>query len=89
MRKPLRDIRLAEIALGEDFHEESAYHSQQAAEKALKALITAKNIRPPRTHDIDILIMILRRAGIEPHEKKNYQGRLACPRRKQYGWRRG
>lgn len=33
-----------------------AYHAQQAVEKALKGLLVAKDIRPPRTHDLDELI---------------------------------
>ena len=30
----------------------SCYHSQQCAEKSLKSFLVAKNINPPRTHDL-------------------------------------
>ncbi len=56
---------MAELALGEKFYEEAAFHAQQAAEKALKALISATGTRPPKTHDIDVLLEILQRAGVD------------------------
>jgi HEPN domain-containing protein len=36
----------------------SAWHSQQCAEKALKAFLVAHNIEPPRTHDLDELVKL-------------------------------
>jgi len=32
------------------------FHAQQAAEKALKAFLIAKQVTPPRTHSIEILL---------------------------------
>ena len=32
------------------------FHSQQAAEKALKALMTALDLPVPKTHDLDVLV---------------------------------
>ncbi|MEB3772077.1 MAG: HEPN domain-containing protein [Desulfurococcales archaeon] len=43
----------------------STFHSQQATEKALKALLIAYHKRPPRTHNIGILINELELIGVE------------------------
>ncbi|MEB3861607.1 MAG: HEPN domain-containing protein [Desulfurococcales archaeon] len=50
MRKALDDLRLAEAALeiGVD-PGLAAFHAQQAVEKALKALLTAYKVKPPRS----------------------------------------
>jgi HEPN domain-containing protein len=46
----------------EDVHpkqtEISAFHCQQAAEKAIKAYLISKNIEPPKTHDLDFLCQL-------------------------------
>lgn len=34
------------------------FHCQQSVEKALKAFLYSKEIRPPRTHDLDELISL-------------------------------
>ena len=68
LRRARRDLRLAELALGEGFHEESAFHSQQAAEKALKALLIALGRRPPKTHSIGWLLSIVEESGISTAE---------------------
>ena len=36
----------------------AVYHSQQAAEKLVKALIVAKGSVPPRTHDVALLLQL-------------------------------
>ncbi len=38
----------------------SVFHSQQAAEKALKAVLPAVGVQPPKTHIIEHLLMLLR-----------------------------
>lgn len=44
-----------------------AYHAQQAAEKALKAvLLHATRETPPRTHDVVLLCDLAREAGHAP-----------------------
>ena len=60
MQKALDDLRLAEVALeiGVD-PGLAAFHSQQAVEKALKALLTAFQVRPPKVHDIWELVDLL------------------------------
>ena len=42
----------------------SCFHSQQCAEKYLKALLIAKNVVFPKTHDLIILDTLCNRAGI-------------------------
>lgn len=42
----------------------TTFHAQQAAEKALKAVVAASGIRPPRTHDLDELIALLGSRGV-------------------------
>ena len=46
LRKALNDLKIANILLKEGFPDESAFHSQQAVEKALKALLVANQIQP-------------------------------------------
>ena len=42
------------------------FHSQQAAEKSLKAMLVASNIRPPRTHDLEELSRLVGSAATNP-----------------------
>ena len=44
------------------------FHVQQAAEKSLKAWLAAVGFEYPRTHDIGILLLILKRLGCEVHD---------------------
>jgi len=60
LQKARRDIRVAELALGEDLYDEVAFHAQQAAEKALKAVLVALGARPPRTHSLERLLALYR-----------------------------
>jgi len=54
------DLRLAELALSADppVVWASAFHAQQAAEKALKALLTIHQIEYRKSHSIDYLAEI-------------------------------
>ena len=61
--KAEKDIRAALKLLDEPDY--SAFHSQQAAEKALKALLVALGERPPRTHNIGLLIDRVRSHGFD------------------------
>ena len=58
-RKALDDLRAARILLEEGLVSESAFHSQQAVEKALKALIVALGMKPPKSHRIEKLLGLL------------------------------
>jgi HEPN domain-containing protein len=40
------------------------FHAQQAVEKALKAVLTMRGIEFPRTHNLSMLLELLRRAGM-------------------------
>jgi HEPN domain-containing protein len=62
-----RDLKMATIALSfsADLKNESAFHSQQCIEKALKGYLVYSNIRPPKTHDIQELAKLL--VGAEPN----------------------
>ena len=41
-----------------------AFHTQQAAEKALKAVLVCALVEFPRTHDLQELLMLIRNSGI-------------------------
>ena len=67
LRRAQEDLVVAEDELG-NITWASVFHSQQAAEKALKALLIALGMRPPRTHRIELLIELIKRSGIEVGE---------------------
>jgi HEPN domain-containing protein len=45
--------------------EDTCFHTQQCAEKALKALLIARGIDFPRTHVVEALLDLLIAAGID------------------------
>ena len=59
LRKAEKELRAASILLQENLSGESAFHSQQAAEKALKAILAAVDQRPPRTHRLEPLLELM------------------------------
>ena len=64
LKKAEEDLVVAEDELGK-IPWVSAFHSQQAAEKALKALITALGKQPPKTHSIEHLLLLIEESGID------------------------
>ncbi|MDT8300017.1 MAG: HEPN domain-containing protein [Sedimentisphaerales bacterium] len=58
-----RTIRTAEVMF-----EVLCFHAQQAAEKALKAVLIAKDVPPPKTHNIRTLLDLLPEEIIVPEE---------------------
>lgn len=69
MRRAQSDLVLAEMT--EDWRiapEILAFHAQQAAEKALKALLVQRQVEFPRTHAIGMLLNLCRAAGYEGTE---------------------
>ncbi|MGC1479658.1 MAG: HEPN domain-containing protein [Chthoniobacterales bacterium] len=60
-RKAASDLAYAELGLrsGATFRAGAVYHCQQAAEKAIKALICLSGVTPPRNHDLVRLIELL------------------------------
>ncbi len=55
LKKAYKDIHTAEVNFREKLYDASAFYSQQAAEKALKALYIKKLNSLKRTHDLVIL----------------------------------
>jgi len=55
------DLKIARAGRDMDdvLHEQVCFHAQQAAEKALKAVLLFRNIDFPLTHDLDELVDIL------------------------------
>ena len=55
-----RDVQAADVLQQHGIYEESCFHSQQAAEKALKAFLLYNGQTPPRIHDLlDLLARCL------------------------------
>ncbi|MCK2089624.1 HEPN domain-containing protein [Thauera aromatica] len=52
------------------------FHAQQAAEKALKAVLASANVVFPRTHNIAMLLALLRQNGIQPPKQSTLLERL-------------
>ena len=50
--------------LPEILFEDLCFHAQQAAEKAIKSLFVHRKLRFPYTHDIMVLLTILRQEGV-------------------------
>jgi HEPN domain-containing protein len=55
----------------------SCFHSQQCAEKYLKAMLVAKDVEFPKTHDLLILDMLCANSGIISGFTKEDLGRLS------------
>lgn len=55
--KARKDLNAGEILLRQDFedYENAAFHTQQAAEKFIKALLIRHQIEFPKSHDIALL----------------------------------
>jgi HEPN domain-containing protein len=58
LHKAEEDLRMAELALGQDhpLTSSACFHCQQCAEKYLKALLIRRNIKFPPTHDLGSLV---------------------------------
>lgn len=58
LRKADSDLRMARLAAGVDdpMWDQVCFHAQQAAEKYLKGLMVACELRVPRTHDLAALL---------------------------------
>ena len=59
-----RDMRAARALLDEvGLWPEVCFHVQQTCEKGLKALLVSRGSRPPRTHDLEVLVARFRTVG--------------------------
>jgi len=72
------DLRLAQFILDDDdpICWASAFHSQQCAEKALKAFLTFHDIRAKKTHEIDYLLELCCRVNPGFEQFKQTAGKL-------------
>lgn len=72
MKKAEHDLKSAKIILssGEEIYDSVCFHSQQFAEKALKALFTARNIEFPKTHNLLLLSNLLLDADIMQYNEE-------------------
>ena len=61
-RKAIEDLQAAKLLLSqnsESFWGPSVFHSQQAAEKAIKGFLAFNKIRFSKTHDLEILVNLI------------------------------
>ncbi len=56
--KAEEDLGAAQLLFSGHFYSTAIYHTQQAAEKALKAYIVYINLPLPRTHNLDTLCQL-------------------------------
>jgi HEPN domain-containing protein len=64
MRRARADLVLANMVKNEEIDPEIiAFHAQQAAEKAIKALLIQRQVEFPRTHIIGVLLTLCKDSG--------------------------
>ena len=69
LRYARSDLELARIVRPDEvLFEGLCFHAQQAAEKALKAVLISKGIPPPKTHNLRTLLDLLPQEVISSHE---------------------
>ena len=61
------DLRLARLAAGDEsiLREQVCFHAQQAAGKAIKAVLVFRQIEFPLTHDIEALVELAEESGLQ------------------------
>ncbi|MBI5115240.1 HEPN domain-containing protein [Candidatus Poribacteria bacterium] len=61
------DLKMARLAAGDSSirREQVCFHAQQAAEKAIKAVLLSREIEFPLTHDIEELLKIAEDNGVQ------------------------
>ena len=65
LQRARSDLRLGRVAMNARgvLPEDAAFHAQQCAEKALKALLLHRGISFPKTHVIEVLLDLLKAQG--------------------------
>lgn len=65
------DLALARLASQAETirAEHVCFHAQQAAEKAIKAVLRARGVEFPLTHDLELLLDLLEECGVRLPEK--------------------
>lgn len=73
------DVSLARLAAGNASirREQVCFHAQQAAEKAIKAVLIAKGLGFPLTHDIEELIELAEAGGLQMPDSVREAGLLS------------
>ena len=66
MQRARSDLQLGRAALDTKgvLPEDAAFHAQQCAEKALKALLLHREVAFPKTHAIEVLLDLLKMQGL-------------------------
>lgn len=59
------DMEVALLSVGAGTWRSVCYHVQQTCEKRMKALLVSRGIRPPRSHQLEVLVNRLREVGCE------------------------
>ena len=72
MHRAIDDLEIAEEII-QGHPGGSTFHSQQAAEKALKALLILLGTRSPKTHRIELLLQLIDRAGIDTGDVRRHR----------------
>jgi HEPN domain-containing protein len=70
MEQAFFDLAAANLSLNNGYHEWAAYQAEQAAEKALKAVVVHAGWRPPRMHKLGMLFGICNQASAEFRQTK-------------------
>lgn len=65
LRQAEDDLAMADLACTSGFHAQACYHASQSAEKALKGLLIALDLEPPRSHALERLVERLDAGGID------------------------
>ena len=71
LKRAISSLEKAKIGKISDalFYEDLCFDCQQAAEKALKALLIARNVNFPKTHSLNMLIALIKQQSMKvPHE---------------------
>jgi HEPN domain-containing protein len=75
LRYARSDLEIAGINRPDEvLFERLCFHAQQAAEKAIKAVLIAKGISPPKTHNIRTLLDLLSQVIVTPREVEDAAG---------------
>ena len=64
LNRALSDLRLASTSPEGVYYEDLCFHTQQAAEKAIKALLIRRGVQFPYVHDLAQLLTLVERSGL-------------------------
>ena len=76
MNRARSDLAIARADIPEAYPEDLCFHAQQAAEKAIKGILTMHNRTFPFVHNLGILARLLEEAGEEIPEEARLADRL-------------